>query len=90
MRKTHAVLTALATLFAIIPTAGAATLKEVVARHIAAHGGQKNWDAIHSMRITGSFTAFSEISPFALHRKRDDRYHLDHVHDKKTVILTRE
>jgi hypothetical protein len=65
----------------------AATVEEVISKHVEAKGGQDAWNAIESMRITGSFTAFSQVSPFTLHREREQRYHIDHVLDGKLVVI---
>ena len=39
--------------------------EDVIAAHIAAKGGADAWAAIDSLKLTGDFTAFSRISPFA-------------------------
>lgn len=57
----------------------AETVEEVIAKHIEARGGRDAWNQIHSLKATGSFTSFSQVNPFTLHRKRDAKYHLDHV-----------
>ncbi len=59
--------------FLLAPPALAETVEQVIARHVEAHGGAQNWGAITSIKITGSSTAFSEVTPFTLHRKRDDK-----------------
>ena len=56
----------------------AMTVEEVIAKHVEAHGGS-HWDAVQTMRITGSYKAFSKVTPFELHRKRDNKYHIDTV-----------
>jgi len=53
--------------------------REVIAKHIEARGGLEAWNKIETLKATGSFTGFSKINPFTLHRKRDNKYHLDHV-----------
>jgi len=65
----------------------AATVEEVIARHIEARGGQERWDAVETMKITGDFTAFSKVAPFTLHRKRESNYHLDHMLGDRKVIV---
>ena len=37
---------------------------EIIAKHIKAHGDTDKWDNIRSMKITGSFTAFSVEKDF--------------------------
>lgn len=74
------------TAIAAAPT-DAATLDEVVAKHVAARGGAERWAEVSTMRVTGSFTAFSKVSPVTLTRARPDRYHIDHVLDDKRVII---
>ncbi len=67
--------------------AAAMTVDEVIAKHVEARGGLDAWARIDSLKATGSFTAFSKISPFTLHRDRDEKYHLDHVLDDKRVTI---
>jgi hypothetical protein len=69
---------ALAACALLASPAQAMTVEEVIAKHVEAHGGS-GWDAIRTMKITGSYTAFSKITPFTLHRKRDNQYHMDTV-----------
>ena len=69
-----------------LPVASA-TVEEVIAKHIEAHGGQEKWDAVETMKITGDFTAFSKVAPFTLHRKRETNYHLDHMLGDREVVI---
>lgn len=62
-------------------------LDQVIAKHIEARGGQQAWDTVQSMKMTGSYTAFSKVSDFTLYRKRDNKYLLDSLHNGKTVIV---
>ena len=55
---------------------GAMTVEEVIAKHVEARGGDR-WDSIQTMKITGSYTAFSETNAFTLHRKRGNKYRVD-------------
>lgn len=71
---------------AVLP-AVAQSVDDVIARHIEARGGRATWDAVRTMKITGSFTSFSVVSPFTLQRKRDDRYHVDYVWNDKPVVF---
>jgi outer membrane lipoprotein-sorting protein len=75
-----------AAILAASAPAAAMTAEEVIAKHVEAHGGDA-WDAIDSMKITGSFTAFSQVSPFTLHRKKENKYHLDSLHNNRTYIV---
>ena len=54
-------------------------LDQVIAKHIESRGGQEAWEAVQSMKMTGSYTAFSQVSDFTLYRKRDNKYLLDFV-----------
>ena len=62
-------------------------LDEVIAKHIEARGGQEAWNAVETIKMTGSYTAFSKVSDFTLLRKRDHKYFLDSVQNGKTVIV---
>ena len=62
-------------------------LDEVIAKHIEARGGEQAWEAIQTMKMTGSYTAFSQVSDFTLYRQRDHKYLLDSLHNGKTVIV---
>ena len=53
-----------AALIGVTP-APAATLEEVIAKHVEARGGDK-WNAVETMQISGSYTAFSETHPFTV------------------------
>jgi hypothetical protein len=71
---------------AIVP-AEAETLEQVIAKHIEARGGQEAWAKLESMKLTGQFVAFSKVAPFTLQRKRDRRYHMDHLQNEKQVTI---
>jgi len=86
MRTVSMLLAGVAALLITAPVQ-AATVDEVIAKHIEARGGRDSWAAIESMKITGSYTAFSKVSPFTLHKKRDNLFHIDHVLDDKRVII---
>ena len=51
-------------------------LEEVIARHVAARGGAERWRRVTSLAMSGSYAAFSEVSPFELLRRRGDLYRL--------------
>ena len=65
----------------------ALTVDEVVEKHIAARGGHAAWQGVGDLRMTGSFTGFSQVNPFTLHRTQDGHYHLDHVLGDKVVVI---
>lgn len=73
--------------FLLAPPALAETVEQVIAKHVEAHGGAQNWSAITSMKITGSYTAFSKVAPFTLHRKRENKYHLDGMLGDKLYVV---
>src|SRR5262245_56141864 len=66
--------------------AAAATVEEVISKHIEARGGEARWKAIDSLKISGSMTAWSKKAPFSMERKRD-RYHLDSMQDGKKLEI---
>ncbi len=72
---------------AVISPAGAATLEEVIAKHIEARGGRTNWDKVSSIRMTGDYTSFSKVEPFTLTRARDNSYLLDTTMNGHLVII---
>ncbi len=72
----------------------AMTVDEVIEKHIEARGGLDAWARIHNLKATGSYTGFSKVSPFTLHRERVGdstdkvaKYHLDHILDDKQVTI---
>lgn len=50
---------------------------EILQRHRAARGGEDAWNAIRSLRVTGNYTALSEVAPFTLVRQRPDAWRFD-------------
>jgi hypothetical protein len=64
-----------------------ATLDEVIAKHIAAHGGMEAWSQVESWRATGDYTAFSKVAPFTLTRSRGNRYLLDTAMNGHKVVI---
>lgn len=50
--------------------------REILARHAAARGGAERWQAVESLRFSGTYAAFSETSPFTLERRRPHLYRL--------------
>lgn len=94
MRKipTLALVLALATLPLAAETVDSETVESVIARHVAARGGEA-WASIRSLKITGNYTAFSKVAPFTLYRQRDAehaaaRYYIDHVQGDKRVVIS--
>lgn len=65
----------------------ALTLDEILEKHVVARGGAENWQAIQTITLTGSFSGFSKVGPFTLHRARDQRYYLDHILNEQQVIF---
>jgi hypothetical protein len=74
------------TLGGLTPATGA-DLDKVVARHVEAKGGRAAWDAVTSMKVTGTFRAFSKEAPFTLQRKRERMYHMDHVQNGRMIVI---
>jgi len=67
--------------FALILFAGLSygqTANEIINKHIEAHGGLENWNAIQSMKVTGQFTSFSEMYPFKAIKARGGKYYSEH------------
>ncbi len=71
----------------LAPPALAETVEQVIAKHVEAHGGAQNWSAITSMKITGSYTAFSKVTPFTLYRKLGNKYHMDSMMNSKKYVV---
>ena len=86
MRSTRSITPLLLSLALVAPS-GAATLEEVIDKHIEARGGQDDWNKISSILVSGDYTAFSKIEPFTLTRARDNSYLLDTVMNGRTVII---
>lgn len=52
-------------------------MEDIVARYVAAHGGAERWKAVRSLEVSGTYTSFSEATPFTLKRKRPGRYRFE-------------
>lgn len=52
----------------------ALSVEEILTKHLEAKGGQAAWDAVTSLRLAGTHTAFGESGPFTLHRQRPTSY----------------
>ncbi len=87
MRLTRRSITALLLSLTVVAPLGAATLEEVIEKHIEARGGRENWDKISTLRITGDYTAFSKVEPFTLTRARDSNYLLDTKMNGRVVTI---
>ena len=87
MRSTIRSIIPLLLSLAVLAPAGAATLDEVIAKHIEARGGRANWDKIRSIRMTGDYTAFSKVEAFTLTRARDNNYLMDTKMNGHVVII---
>ncbi len=90
LSKTSLFALSLTLLPALLPapsSAAALSVDEVIAKHVEARGGLEAWGKIDSLKATGSFTGFSKVAPFTLHRERGEKYHLDHVLDGKQMTI---
>lgn len=59
-----------------LATAGL-SVAEVVSRHVEARGGVERWRALATLRLRGTYAAFSQRSDFDLIRARGNLYRLD-------------
>lgn len=59
----------------IAPITIAQELDEIIAKHIEAHGGAENWNAVESMKISGRFTAFSVEEDFFAFKTAEGAYY---------------
>lgn len=50
---------------------------EIIAKHIAAHGGQEAWDKVEALKITGNFTAFSLEKDYTSLKTKEGLYYGD-------------
>ncbi len=62
----------------LAPPAAAMDAGELLARSIAARGGQASWDAVETLCLNGDYSIFSTPQPFTLCRQRRGRYRFDH------------
>jgi hypothetical protein len=65
-------------LLTIDTTAHCQEVEDIIEKHITAQGGYENWNNIQSMKITGMFTAFSEVKPFEEYKARGGRFYSGH------------
>jgi len=66
--------------------AWAGELEDVIDKHVAARGGHDAWQAVKTMKITGTYTGFSIPGSFELIRARPNRLFFDHALGDKRVI----
>lgn len=50
---------------------------EIIAKHIAAHGGAEKWNEVESLKITGKFTAFSLENDYTAYKTKAGSYYGD-------------
>ncbi len=62
------------------------TADAIVKKHIEAHGGTENWGRIQSLKISGDFTAFSEVKPYTEYKARDGKFYSNHHKGQYRVI----
>lgn len=60
--------------------------ESIIAKHIEAHGGLKNWNKVESIKVTGQFTAFSIEKDFMAYKNRSGEYYADLQLGKHQVI----
>ncbi len=61
------------------------TADEIIQKHIEAHGGKDNWEAIESIKISGKFTSFSERKDFTEIKARPEKYFADFFWGKHAI-----
>ncbi len=64
-------------------------------RYVAARGGLERWRAVDTLKLTGTYAAFGERSPFTLERHRGkrhrgDRYRIEHMALGQGVVKARD
>lgn len=65
----------------------AQTVDELVARNVAARGGEKAWKAVSSLRLTGRMDVGKGTTvPYVLEQKRPGKMRLEFVFDGKTAV----
>ena len=50
---------------------------EIIEKHIAAHGGVDKWNKVNSLKITGTFTAFSIEKDYMCYKTKSGSYYGD-------------
>lgn len=59
---------------------------DIIAQHIAAHGGAKKWNEVETLKITGKFTSFSLEKDFTCYKTKSGMYYADFYLGEKRVI----
>jgi len=77
MRRIPTLIVLLPALMAVAAVAEELTVEQVVSRHIEARGGAERWSEVETLRMRGSYSAFSFRDEFTLIRSRGDLYRLD-------------
>jgi len=88
MRKRLGTALATAALAFFLPASGLAqTVDELVARNVAARGGEKAWRAVSSLRLTGRMDVGKGMMvPYVLEQKRPGKMRLEFVFEGKTAV----
>jgi len=61
---------------------------EIISKHIEARGGTEAWQAVKTLKVKGSYHAFSVVSPFELIREQEgSRYFFDSTQNGKKVVI---
>jgi len=86
-KRLGAVLAAAAFAFWLPAPGLAQTVDELVARNVAARGGEKVWKAVSSLRLTGRMDVGKGMMvPYVLEQKRPGKMRLEFVFDEKTAV----
>ncbi|MEA3444026.1 MAG: hypothetical protein U9R19_04800 [Bacteroidota bacterium] len=75
MKTLNRIILALTIIGLSIHTGFSQTAEEIIGKHIDAHGGMENWEAVKSIKLTGKFTAFGESKAFTEIKARPDRFY---------------
>lgn len=59
---------------------------DLIAKHIEARGGAKNWEAVQSLKFTGRYTGFSQENEYMAIHARPNLYYADYHLGKYRVI----
>lgn len=78
MRGTYPLLALGLVVAAVAAPAAAMTVEEVIAKHVEARGGQR-WGEMETMKVIGSYTAFSKTKPFTMERARGNKLRMDYM-----------
>jgi hypothetical protein len=78
LRRGMIMLVAAVSAASLASPAAAIDVDELLARSIAARGGQANWHAVETLCLKGNYSIFSTPQPFTLCRQRGGRYRFDH------------